>query len=154
MTVPPFRITVSLPPLSKNSDRSCRLREKWCKFIGETLAPPSGQTIFSGDAQLYGRIWYFNHDEANPRDIHNIIGPLFDLLEGYVYPNDKQIKHFEGFRLDMADLNFCFELELDLSAEPGLERANSETTCLIEIARLPWSSNSLVVVTWLSDSGG
>jgi len=35
---------------------------------------------FSNNDKLYGRIFYFNHDTAGIRDIHNILKPIFDRV--------------------------------------------------------------------------
>ncbi len=102
---------------------------------------------------MYGRIYYFNHERIAVRDIHNIIKPLFDTLENHVYKDDKQIKHFEGYRLDMEFNNSYFEIELNLSQEPELEQVLFETTCLIEVGVLPVSPSELIRVNWLQLEG-
>lgn len=104
---------------------------------------------FADDDRLYGRIYYFNHERVGARDIHNIIKPLFDALEKHVYKDDKQIKHFEGYRLDMEFNSSYFEIELNLSEEPDLERVLFETACLIEVGSLPVRPSELVQVNWL-----
>ena len=110
--------------------------------------------IFSDEDWLYGRIYYFNHDRgSNARDIHNIIKPLFDALESRAYKNDKQIKHFEGYRLDMEFNNTYFDVEFNLSSEPDLIQLLSETGCLVEIGIAPAAPSDLIKITWLQVEG-
>ncbi len=66
-----------------------------------------------------------------------------------MYDDDKQIKHFEGFRLDMEHNDSFFEIELDLSADPDLARIYIETVCVVEICELPQSLPSPIAVRWL-----
>jgi hypothetical protein len=103
---------------------------------------------FSKTDKLYGKIFYFNHETYTVRDIHNIIKPIFDMLQGYVYDNDYQILFFEGIRLDMPKKNSWFEIELDYDAAPDLHKVEEETCCLIEVGSLP-STESAVNVIWL-----
>jgi hypothetical protein len=103
---------------------------------------------FSKNDKLYGKICYFNHETYAVRDIHNIIKPIFDMLQGYVYDNDHQILFFEGIRLDMPKKNSWFEIELDYDATPDLHRAEEETCCLIEIGLLPFTESAVNVI-WL-----
>ncbi|MDQ2997658.1 MAG: RusA family crossover junction endodeoxyribonuclease [Chloroflexota bacterium] len=110
-------------------------------------------TAFSDGDRLYGRIYYFNHETAKVRDIHNIIKPLFDTLENRIYKDDKQIKHFEGYGLDMEFSDSYFEIELNLSREPALAQVLSETACFIEVGALPLSPSELIQVKWLQFDG-
>ncbi|RKZ81907.1 MAG: hypothetical protein DRR19_21530 [Candidatus Parabeggiatoa sp. nov. 1] len=103
---------------------------------------------FSKTDKLYGKIFYFNPETYTVRDIHNIIKPIFDMLQGYVYDNDYQILFFEGIRLDMPKKNSGFEIELDYDATPDLHKVEEETCCLIEVGSLP-PTESAVNVIWL-----
>jgi hypothetical protein len=85
---------------------------------------------------------------SDTADLHNIIKPLFDIFEGYVYKNDKQIIHFEGNRLDMMGSHSWFEVEWSsLIAE--LNQALTQTCCWIEIGELPIVTASDVTITWI-----
>lgn len=103
---------------------------------------------FASDDKLYGRIFYFNHDRLAVRDIHNIIKPMFDGLESYIFHDDKQILHFEGVRLDMNHSDFWFEVEYDLSTQ-DLQHILTKTCCLIQVSKLPETPPDVVKVTWL-----
>ena len=103
---------------------------------------------FSEGDKLFGRILYFNHEKTAIRDIHNIIKPLFDILEEKVIHDDKQIYHFEGLRLDMAYSNSWFEVEYHLSAAE-LQKVLTQTCCLIQISKLPALPPNLVSIKWL-----
>jgi hypothetical protein len=149
MARPVFRIVLPLVPPTCNSPSSSGPKERLKELVRTILGARPAVTVFANNDRLYGRICYFNHDTKSPRDIHNILKPLFDALEGFVYHDDKQIKHFEGFRMDMEHNDSCFELELDLSGEPDLVRVFSGTTCFVEICELPSSLESLVIVKWL-----
>jgi hypothetical protein len=103
---------------------------------------------FSNTDKLYGRIFYFNHDTYGIRDIHNIIKPIFDMLQGYIYDDDNSILSFEGIRLDMPKKNSWFEIELDFDATPDLYLVEQKTCCLIEVGLLPVSESAIKII-WL-----
>jgi Holliday junction resolvase RusA-like endonuclease len=101
--------------------------------------------------KLWARIFYFNHDPiTSAKDIHNIIKPLFDDLEDYVYDDDKQIIIFEGTRLDMEDVDDAFVIEFLDYDMPDIQKILQETCCLVEIGILPFIKQSTILkVTWL-----
>lgn len=143
------KVLFFIPPTSNmasNSPQMKRLKKKvkpWLEGIEKTIEFPQGQW-------LYGRVIYFNHERNNSRDIHNIIKPLFDLIGDLkIYEDDKLIRHFEGYRLDMQHNDDYFEIELNITQEPELERALTETACLVEVGVLPLQPSSLVRITWL-----
>lgn len=103
---------------------------------------------FSNTDKLYGRVFYFNHDTYGIRDIHNIIKPIFDMLQAYIYDDDNSILSFEGIRLDMPKKNLWFEIELDFDATPDLYLVEQKTCCLIEVGLLP-ITESAIKIMWL-----
>jgi hypothetical protein len=144
-----FRIVLSGKPPTSNASDSSKPSQHMERLVKKILGPKPAITTFGANDNLYGRIYYFNHETTNVRDIHNIIKPLFDKLGKYVYEDDKQIKHFEGFRLDLEHKDLYFEYELRLSEEPALVNVDRETTCVVEIGELPATAPSLVTVRWL-----
>lgn len=143
------KVLFFIPPTSNmgsSSPQMKRLKKKvkpWLEGIEKTIEFPEGQW-------LYGRVIYFNHERNNSRDIHNIIKPLFDMIgELKIYEDDKLIRHFEGYRLDMQYNADYFEVELNITQEPELERVLKETACLVEVGILPLQPSSLVDITWL-----
>ena len=142
------KILFLIPPTS-NTTGDSRQTHRFKKRIAPWLETLGDVEPFADDDRLYGRIYYFNHERSSARDIHNIIKPLFDALEKHIYKDDKQIKHFEGYRLDMEFNTSYFEVVLDLSREPELERVLFETACVIEIGSLPVQPSPFVQVNWL-----
>ncbi len=145
-----FQTLLPLVPPSSNSrgrNKKTRFKEQVTALLKDQESTEVPQDILQG--KLYGRIFYFNHEKKSVRDIHNIIKPLFDALEGYVYKDDKDIIHFEGIRLDMEHNDRWFEIELNLSAVPDLQQALTKTCCYIEISELPAFPTSAVKITWL-----
>lgn len=61
--------------------------------------------------RLFARVVYFKHDRHRARDVHNIVKPLFDVLRGKVYPDDKLILRYEAIRLDMFPVELGFVVE-------------------------------------------
>lgn len=94
-----FQTLLPLVPPSSNSNKKESFKKQVEDLLKDQGYTKDPQYILQG--KLYGRIFYFNHEKGSVRDIHNIIKPLFDALEGYVYKDDKDIIHFEGIRLDM-----------------------------------------------------
>ena len=144
-----FRRILFLIPPTSNATGGSPQAQRFKKRIAPWLEMLADVVAFSDDDRLYGRIYYFNHERVGVRDIHNIIKPLFDVLEKRIYKDDKQIKHFEGYCLDMEFNSSYFEIELNLSQEPELERVLFETACLIEVGSLPVQPSELVQVNWL-----
>lgn len=107
---------------------------------------------FSKTDKLYGRIFYFNHEVYGVRDIHNILKPIFDMLQGYVYDNDNDILFFEGIRLDMSKKDSWFKIELDATITDDIQKALTQTCCLIEIGLLPPVESTAVKLLWLDTS--
>jgi hypothetical protein len=140
------KLFVVIPPSSNQlgSKPARRFKAQVQDWIGDV----SERYRFASDDKLYGRIFYFNHSRVAVRDIHNIIKPLFDGLESYLFHDDKQILHFEGVRLDMERSDFWFEVEYDLSAQ-DLQYVLTETCCLIQVSKLPETPPDVVKVTWL-----
>lgn len=96
-------------PVSMNasSDKKREYKSNIQNELRDVIIKP----VFTAGTLLRASVYYFNRDGAKTRDIHNIIKPLLDNLEGIVYDNDKQIVHFDAFRLDMSewDEKFYFE---------------------------------------------
>lgn len=150
MSDPTFRKVLFMVPPTSNSMGNTPQTRRFKRNIAPWLESLDRAAGFTGNDRLYGRIIYFNHQRHSARDIHNIIKPLFDALEEYIFDDDKQIKHFEGYRLDMEHNNTYFEVDLNISKEPDLIRALSETACLVEVGLLPMQPSNLVVINWLS----
>jgi hypothetical protein len=148
-----FRKVLPLVPPTSNATGNSPQARRFKKRVAPWLEELVDITAFMEDNMLYGRIYYFNHERIGARDIHNIIKPLFDTLENYIYRDDKQIKYFEGYRLDMEFNNSYFEIELNLSQEPELEKVLFETACLIEVGILPIIPSELIQVNWLQLEG-
>lgn len=143
------KVLFFIPPTSNKGESTPQMKrfkkriKPWLESIEKTMEFPRNEW-------LYGRVFYFNHEKRNARDIHNIIKPLFDVIgELEIYEDDDLIRHFEGYRLDMEHHASYFEMELNLSQEPELARVLSETACLVEVGVLPLQPSSLVTVTWL-----
>lgn len=149
--VDPFSLVVVDVPVSVNASNGekKKFKQRLRLRLEETLGEKPPAPIFDTSPELYGRIYYFNHESKNPRDIHNIIKPLFDALEGYVYNDDKQIKDFKAVRLDMDRNDTYFVIELMLSRERLLREAYEKTLCFVEVGRLPSVTESAVSITWL-----
>ncbi|MEZ4866064.1 MAG: RusA family crossover junction endodeoxyribonuclease [Caldilineaceae bacterium] len=137
IVVPPTSNTVS----GKGARRIKQELADWINSLEDV------KQFAEGD-KLFGRIFYFNHESRAARDIHNIIKPLFDVLEGKIIHDDKQICHFEGMRLDMAHSNSWFELEYRLPAAE-IQKVLKQTCCLVQISKLPALPPSSVTVKWL-----
>lgn len=150
MSRPIYKKVLSLVPPTSNATANSPQLERFKKRVGPMLGKVPSSPIFSENEWLYGRIYYFNHDRgATARDIHNIIKPLFDALEKHAYKDDKQIKHFEGYRLDMEFNSTYFDVEFNLSAEPDLIQLVSDTGCLVEVGLAPAIPSDLIYVNWL-----
>lgn len=138
-----------VPPTNNKGANSPQMRrfekqvKPWLQSIFKTIE-------FPDNSWLYGRVIYFNHEKHSARDIHNIIKPLFDTIaKAGIYKDDKQIKHFEGYRLDMQHNDEYFEIQLNITEEPELLRLLTETACVIEVGVLPMPSSNFVEITWL-----
>lgn len=152
MRQPEFRRLLFFVPPTSNATASPQA-QRFKKRITPWLNSLTDIAAFGENDRLYGRIYYFNHERISARDIHNIIKPLFDALEDRVYKDDKQIKHFEGYRLDMEFNNAYFEIELNLPQDPELEKVLFETSCLIEVGVLLVQPSNLIRVNWLQPEG-
>ncbi len=145
-------ITSDLPVFQLGGKKAEKNRERKVeieKTLQQTYHLVKGKPVFTRQCKLWARVFYFNHRlPSDTADLHNIIKPLFDILEGYVYKNDKQIIHFEGNRLDMMGSHSWFEVEWSsLIAE--LNQALTQTCCWIEIGELPIVTASDVTITWI-----
>ena len=138
------KLFITIPP---TSNKKSQQKKRFLEQVKGQLSSITTLPIFNSTDRLYGRIFYFNHEKTRIRDIHNIIKPLFDCLEDIVYDDDKQIVHFEGIRLDMEHSSAWFEIEINLSELDAV--ALTETSCLIEVGRLPISPSNTIKVTWL-----
>jgi hypothetical protein len=83
------------------------------------------------------------------RDIHNILKPIFDMLQGYVYDDDNDILFFEGIRLDMSKKDSWFKIELDGTAINDIDSVLTQTACLVEIGLLPPVESTVIKLLWL-----
>lgn len=144
-----FKKVFLLVPPTSNAGGSSPQAKRFRERVEPILKGLTDVSAFSEDEQLFGRIYYFNHERSGARDIHNIIKPVFDMLETYVYKDDKQIKYFEGYRLDMEFNNSYFEVDFNLSQEPELAQMLFVTGFLIEVGVLPVSPSELIQVNWL-----
>jgi hypothetical protein len=61
-----------------------------------------GSPLFSKDLRLKVHFYYFCPETHATKDIHNIIEPFIDDLQGYLFDNDKQFVSFQAHRLDMS----------------------------------------------------
>jgi len=85
----------AVKPLIPNVNLKATKKKQVKKFIHSILKQcglAEGDPVFSEDDKLWLRIFYFNH-ESTTIDVHNIVKPTLDLLEGFVYPNDRNIKY-------------------------------------------------------------
>lgn len=145
-----FRTILFFVPPTNNKGVGSPQTKRFEKQVKPWLQSIFKTVEFSDNQWLYGRIIYFNHEKHSARDIHNIIKPLFDTIEkAEIYKDDRQIKHFEGYRLDMQYNADYFEIELNITEEPELLRLLTETACVIEVGVLPMKPSNLVKITWL-----
>jgi len=142
------KLLVNIPPSINSGSRQKKIFQKkiqpWLDNIDFIK--------FSKTDKLYGRIFYFNHEVYGVRDIHNILKPIFDMLQGNVYDNDNDILFFEGIRLDMSKKDSWFKLELDGTAIDEIEEALTQSCCLIEVGKLPPIESTVVKLLWLDTS--
>jgi Holliday junction resolvase RusA-like endonuclease len=147
-------ISPVVPTFNRNEKQKRKDQRKLYRYLEHTLGivkGTQGNLKFSKPHKLWARIVYFNHDPiSSAKDIHNIIKPLFDDLEGYVYDDDKQIILFEGTRLDMEAVDEAFVIEfLDYDIH-DIQKTLQETCCLVEVGLLPFLEESSVLkITWL-----
>jgi hypothetical protein len=139
------KLLIEIPPSINSGGRQKR---EYVKKIQQWLNSIDFIKFSENDQKLYGRIFYFNHEIYGVRDIHNILKPIFDMLQGYVYENDNDILGFEGIRLDMPKKDSWFRVELDGSIT-DIDIALTKTCCLLEIGMLPSVESTAVKVLWL-----
>lgn len=136
------------PPSSNQTGRALRTDE----LIREALADSDFPAFGEGE-RLFARVVYFNHDRHRARDIHNIVKPLFDVLRGKVYPDDKLILRYEAIRLDMYPVELGFVVEFKEGHSQAFEVARlmemRETAFLVEISPITADQESMVSVTWV-----
>ncbi len=121
-------------PLIPNVNLNATKKRQVEKFIRKILRHhglEEGKPKFPPNDKLWLRIFYFNH---------NIVKPTLDLLEGFVYPNDRNIIYLESVRLDMQSLQSddpYFEIETDMSGGvDDILKIRTETCFLIEAGRI------------------
>jgi len=147
-------ISPVVPTFNRNEKQKRKDQRKLYRYLKNTLGlvkGTKGTLKFSKPNKLWAKMVYFNHDPiTSAKDIHNIIKPLFDDLEDYLYDDDKQIIVFEGIRLDMEDVDDAFVIEYLDYDMPDIQRTLQETCCLIEIGLLPVIKESTIVkIKWL-----
>ncbi len=113
-----------------------------------------GSPLFSKDLRLKVHFYYFCHETHATKDIHNIIEPFIDDLQGYLFDNDKQFVSFQAHRLDMSHQGEFFEYEIkmnevDEKMAKELLEVESETRCFIEISEASDNVDSVIKITWL-----
>lgn len=150
-----FRIVSPVvPTFNRNEKQKRKDQRKLYRYLKQAhgiVKEIKGNLKFSKPHKLWARIFYFNHDPiTSAKDIHNIIKPLFDDLEDYVYDDDKQIVIFEGIRLDMFDMDDAFVIEFLDYDMPDIQQTLKETCCIVEIGLLPFIEESTILkITWL-----
>lgn len=82
---------------SRSDDKKKSIRD----ILKEDYHLERGQYIFNKNDRLWARIFYFSQTQAKEHNTHNVIKPLLDAFEGFIYQDDQQILHFEGTRLEM-----------------------------------------------------
>ncbi|RKZ90813.1 MAG: hypothetical protein DRR19_09010 [Candidatus Parabeggiatoa sp. nov. 1] len=91
-----------------------------------------GQPVFP-TSRVWMRIFYFNYEPIKARDIHNIIKPTLDALQGFVYADDKDILYLEVIRLDMDELGISFNVSVDPDSDINdIDKIETETCFIIE----------------------
>jgi Endodeoxyribonuclease RusA len=155
MTEELFLLAVPYIPVSVNA--SPQRKTEFARRLNEVLKKCPTTVHFSGSKRLYAKVFYFNHERASSRDVHNILKPLFDLLRGVAYEDDKQIVHFEAFRLEMERHGQWFDYSIngEIPNEDELLQLllrpmdGGRTGVFIEIGEVP-STNPVFEVNWLS----
>ncbi len=142
------KLLVDIPPSSNSRSKPKKVFQKKIQSWLDNI----DFLKFSKTDKLYGRIFYFNHEVYGVRDIHNIIKPIFDMLQGKVYDDDNDILFFEAIRLDMSKKDSWFKIELDGTATDEIEKALIQTCCLIEVGTLPPIESNAVKLLWLDTS--
>jgi Holliday junction resolvase RusA-like endonuclease len=147
-------ISPVVPTFNRNEKQKRKDQRKLYRYLKHQhgiVKGIKGNLKFYKPHKLWAIIFYFNHDTiTSAKDIHNIIKPLFDDLEDYVYDDDKQIIIFEGTRLDMEDVDEAFVIEFLDYDMPDIQKILQETCCLVEIGILPFIEESTVLkITWL-----
>ncbi|MDM8552780.1 hypothetical protein QUF72_22055 [Desulfobacterales bacterium HSG2] len=150
----------AIKPLIPNVNLKATKKKQVKKFIHSILKQyglAENNPVFSEDDKLWLRIFYFNH-ESTTIDVHNIVKPTLDLLEGFVYPNDRNIKYLESVHLDMPSLSsdnpyFDIEIIMDCGINDML-KIYAETCFLIEAGiiksrRILPTQSPVIKLTWL-----
>jgi Holliday junction resolvase RusA-like endonuclease len=145
-------ITTDLPVFQHGGKKAEKNKERKLEIentLRQTYHLVKGKPVFTRQDKLWARVFYFNHRlSSDTPDLHNIIKPLFDIFEGYVYKSDKQVIYFEGTRLEMRASHSWFEVEWN-PVITDLNQALTRTCCWIEIDQLPFITPPDVKVTWI-----
>lgn len=147
-----FQYIFDFIPPSSNS-KAPKQKDVIKDKVAKSLGPMPERPLFPGTEALFARVFHSNHERVNVRDIHNVFKPLFDVLEGRIYENDRQILQFEGVRLDMERHTQFFTLDFGFSDGLKLHELTlqAKRTCFyVEIGKLPMPEPETVKVTWVA----
>ncbi|RKZ80990.1 MAG: hypothetical protein DRR19_22830 [Candidatus Parabeggiatoa sp. nov. 1] len=100
-------------------------------ILKNQLGLVEGQPVFPASTKLWMRIFYFNHEKNQSRDVHNIVKPTIDALQDFVYQDDKDILYLEVIRLDMEELGISFDVQVDTNCGIKNVKKTGEETCFI-----------------------
>jgi len=133
-------------PTFQSGSRSDDKKEYIRDILKEDYHLNKGQYIFNKNDSLWARIFYFTQTKAkqHKKDTHNVIKPLLDAFEGFIYKDDQQILHFEGTRLEMKgfyrnpnrDSAIIIKQENEKTMKLFARYLNHEC-CWVEIGKLP-----------------
>lgn len=144
-----------IPTMNRKGDKKNKNLRQLERVLSDAYQIKKGNPRFKQPVKLKAFFSYFCCEKIDSAsDIHNIMKPFIDDLEGFVLENDKQIVSFLGNRLDMHTHHDVFEYQLDLDTmdEKTLEKmlnAHKETVCLIEIDEVYSDQQSAVKIKWL-----
>lgn len=144
-----------IPTMNRKGEKKAKNLRQLEKVLAENYQIKKGNPRFRQPTKLKAFFSYFCCDKIEvASDIHNVMKPFIDDLEGFVLENDKQIVSFFGNRLDMHTYQdvFEYEIELDGMDEKTLQKmlnAQKETVCLIEIDEVYSDEQSAVKIKWL-----
>jgi hypothetical protein len=147
-------ISPVVPTKNRKPNQKSKYQRKLHRYLKNQYGIEKGSPVFSKDLRLKVHFYYFCHETHAAKDIHNIVEPFIDDLQGYLFDNDKQLVSFHAHRLDMSHQGEYFEYEIKMNevdeklAQELLE-VESETKCLIEISEASDNADSVIKITWL-----
>jgi hypothetical protein len=147
-------ISPIVPTKNRNAKQKTKDQKRLHRYLENKYGVKKGSPVFSPDLRLKACFYYFCHETHAAKDIHNIIAPFIDDLQGYLFDNDKQFVSFQAYRLDMSHQGEFFDYEIKMNeVDEKLTKEfleiESETGCFIEISDASDNVESVIKITWL-----